>query len=470
MPQTANNVVAMPAPVIPNRRKARLKLTDANVKTFPFQGADDAGAARREQRAHAFGPEEKLPAIYYDTEVKGFFVLCHRTSRSYYVQHDIAGTSVMVNLGRVDTLPVKEARKLAMAAIVQMKNGINPNDEKKDRKLQAIVDAETDGFTLADAVQLHLYERKKERSDKTITEYKKIFDTHLKHLMDKPLTWLGANQFMIEELHDKITKHGWDTGAKKIRGWKNRKPAPYAANGMVRAFRAVYNYARVKKAHLKLPEFQPFDMNPEHAKESALTLDQLPAWYAAVMKLPNPVRRDFNLFALFTGNRSAATCEMQWEHVDLTGAVNGVPSVFIPTPKGGKAKAFYIPLSDFLVDLLTKRRACKVTNAVFGESPWVFPAGDSESGHLEEPAEKRHAFLKDFSPHALRHSYATFAQGAGIKLTDISFLMNHRPANLTVAYMRALLPELAKQQQIITTYIRGFLVQKTAQAPSCSKD
>jgi hypothetical protein len=142
MPQTNTNVVQMPAPVIPARRKSRLKLTDANVKAFPFQGADDAGACKREKREWTFGPDEKLPAIYYDTEVKGFFVLCHRTSRSYYVQHDINGQSVMVNLGRVDTMPVKESRKLAMAAIVQMKNGINPNDEKKDRRLQAIVDAE----------------------------------------------------------------------------------------------------------------------------------------------------------------------------------------------------------------------------------------------------------------------------------------------------------------------------------------
>lgn len=459
MPQTAANVIEMPAPVIPNRRKGRLKLTDANVKTFPFQGADDAGAAKREGRGHTFGPEERLPALYYDTEVRGFYVLCHRTSRSFYVQHDIAGQSVAVNLGRVDTISVKDARKAAMSAIVQMKNGINPNDQRKHRKLQAIVDAETDGFTLADAVQLHLYERKKERSEKTIAEYQKVFDSHLKHLMDKPMTFLGANQFIIEELHDQITKCGWDTGTKKARGWKNRKPAPYAANGMVRAFRAVYNYARVKKGHLKLPEFQPFDMNPEHAKESALTLDQLPEWYASVMALPNPIRRDFNLFALFTGNRSAATCEMRWEHVDLTGAANGVPSVFIPTPKGGKAKAFYIPLSDFLVETLRKRRACVATNAAFPDSPWVFPAGDSASGHIEEPAEKRHELLKRFSPHALRHSYATLAQGAGIKLTDISFLMNHRPANLTVAYMRALLPELAKQQQVITGYILSFLAK-----------
>lgn len=442
MPRTDTNVVVMPAPVIPKRRTARMKLTDANVKALPFQGAG-----------------EPLPAILYDTEVRGFFVLSHRTSKSYYVQHDVAGRSVMVNFGRVDTMPVKDARKIAMGLIVQMKNGNNPNEDKKRRTLCAIVAAETDAFTLADAVRLHLHERKRERSEKTIKEYQKIFDTHLKDLMDKPVTFLGANQILIENLHDTISRRGWDTESRKGRGRKKRKPAPYAANGMVRAFRAVYNYARRVKFHLNLPEFRPIDMNPEAAKDSALTLEQLPEWYTAVTNLPNPIRRDFNLFALFTGNRSTAMSEMRWEHTDLTGAVNGTPSVFIPTPKGGKAKAFWVPLSDYLVTLLTARRACTATNAAFPDSPWVFPALDSATGHIEEPTEKRHKFLKDFSPHALRHSFISFAQGAGVNTTDIGFLVNHRPKSITVAYMKALLPPLRERQQQVTDYIKAHLAK-----------
>jgi integrase len=275
------------------------------------------------------------------------------------------------------------------------------------------------------------------------------------------MTWLGTNQQLLEALHDRVTRRGWDRTKKVGRGRRGTNgPAPYAANGAVRVFRAVYKHARVKKSHLNLPEFRPIEMNPEHAKDSSLSLEQLPAWYDAVMKLPNPIRRDFQLFTLFTGNRSSATCEMRWEHVDLTGAVNGVPSVFVPTPKGGASKAFYIPLSDYLVTLLKARRACKMTKAVFPESPWVFPANDSASKHIEEPTEKRHDFLKRFSPHALRHSYITFAQYAGVNLIDISFLANQRPKSITVAYMRALLGPLRERQQTITSYIKKHLAKR----------
>jgi hypothetical protein len=49
---------------------------------------------------------------------------------------------------------------------------------------------------------------------------------------------------------------------------------------------------------------QWFDVPP---RERLITGDQLPAFYAAVMALPNPVQRDYVLFLLFTGMRRAAT-------------------------------------------------------------------------------------------------------------------------------------------------------------------
>src|SRR5208283_754185 len=141
----SKKVVQMPAPTPLGRRKGRVKLTDAVVADFPLQGAD-----------RAFGPAEKYPAIYYDTELNGFHVLCHRTSKSYYVQHDVAGKSVIVCLGRTNQLTAQKARRLALAHILTMKDGINPNEEHRRRNLDAIIQAETDAFTLADAVRLHL--------------------------------------------------------------------------------------------------------------------------------------------------------------------------------------------------------------------------------------------------------------------------------------------------------------------------
>ena len=145
----------------------------------------------------------------------------------------------------------------------------------------------------------------------------------------------------------------------------------------------------------------------------------------------------------------------QWEHVDLENKC-----VFVPHPKGGSKKAFYLPLSDYLVNLLESRKACTVTAAGFPNSPWIFPAIESASGHIEEPTEKKHAFLKLFGPHALRHTYASVAQAAGLNLTDIKFLMNHRSSDVTVRYMKAMLTALRDSQQQVTNYLLAVLTPK----------
>lgn len=424
-------VVMMPAPKKAHKKLARLKLTEDRVKRIPPMNP----------------AKDKYPVPYLDTDLKGFMVIAHRESKSYYAQRDIRGKTTRMVIGRTDLMDASEARQRARKLLATMADGINPNDQRAQE--------EAEGFTLKDAIQAHLYERKKERSDKTVKEYEKSFNTHLSDFFTKPLKWIGEHQELIEKRHDEVTRRGADTEAIKGRGKRKRKPAPYAANGMVRAFRAVYNYARKKHPELDLPEFRITELNPEAPRDSALTLEQLPQWYAAVNSLPNPIRRDYHLFVLFTGMRRTAAAEMRWEHVDFDNRC-----VFVPDPKGGKKKAFYLPLSDYLVTLLESRKACKATGAAFPDSPWVFPASESASAHIEEPTEKKDDFLKQFGPHALRHTYASVAQAAGLNLTDIKFLMNHRSSDVTIRYMKAMLTALRDCQQQVTNYLLGVLTPK----------
>jgi integrase len=173
----------------------------------------------------------------------------------------------------------------------------------------------------------------------------------------------------------------------------------------------------------------------------------------------SPLHRDWNIFALLTGVRLSDVNSMVWSNVDVEGAQTGTPAVFIPEPKGGRRKAYYVPLSSALVDLFRNRRACEVTNSDFPESPWVFPSRDSKSGHIECPDEaviedrREETGKRNVSPHALRHSYTTFGHFAGVDKTDLDFLTNHRPKSITVAYMRALVGPLRERQEVISKYI-----------------
>lgn len=112
------------------------------------------------------------------------------------------------------------------------------------------------------------------------------------------------------------------------------------------------------------------------------------------------MRRDWNLFALFTAARRDDVKRLRWEHVDLERG-----TVHFPCPK----KAYTIPVCTFLVDLLRKRKA--ENRIQFGdEGGWVFPSRHRTEGvtHLRQPAEFGYVDGKKVPvlprPHALRRT------------------------------------------------------------------
>jgi integrase len=94
----------------------------------------------------------------------------------------------------------------------------------------------------------------------------------------------------------------------------------------------------------------------------------------------SPARRDLHLFMLLTGMRRTATCQALAAHVDLQAA-----ALHVPRPKGGEDRAFDVPLSTPLVDLLRHRLA--ENEAIDRGTPWLFPSITGKGGHMMETGE-----------------------------------------------------------------------------------
>ena len=113
---------------------------------------------------------------------------------------------------------------------------------------------------------------------------------------------------------------------------------------------------------------------------------------------------------------------MEVKNVDLEHGVVKYPIT--------KTKAFEMPLSDYMVDLLRNRIADNA--AEFGaHCRWVFPSVTAASGHLEEEkltASEPKLFKEHWSPHTLRHSCITIADQK-VKISDSHqrALTNHKP-------------------------------------------
>ena len=66
----------------------------------------------------------------------------------------------------------------------------------------------------------------------------------------------------------------------------------------------------------------------------------LKRWFMGLAALDNPVRREFHLFTLLCGSRPTALQQIPPNQIDFRRR-----TLHIPKPKGGKKKAFDIPLS-----------------------------------------------------------------------------------------------------------------------------
>ena len=164
----------------------------------------------------------------------------------------------------------------------------------------------------------HVLESYLKRTDlrpKSVKAYRSAVETHLEPWLDRPLSEITRE--MVEERHKAIA-------AAVAKGGRYKGEA--TANGVMRVLRVLWTYQADRDGSLGANPVrlrkQWFDVPP---RARLIKGDELPAFYAAVMTLPNPVQRDYVLFQLFTGMRREEAAELRWVDVDLAGKIIRVP-------------------------------------------------------------------------------------------------------------------------------------------------
>ncbi len=376
----------------------RIKITQALVENAPRQES---------------GP----PSLYADPELRGFYLIVTSTKRGFYVQSQVNGKQVRTKIGDHPAMTAKEARALAAKTLVSMRSGVNPSEERRKARAK--------GITLRQALELHL--ASKPLSAKTVEGYRYVVENYLADWLDRTLAEIGADRVGVRERHQRITK----------------KSGKATADATFRTFRAVYG--RGLREHPDLPANPTANVDFHGVKRRKVDAneDRLRAWGRAVLEL-SPVRRDLHLFMLLTGMRRTASCEAR--RSDLSGDV-----LHVPKPKGGTARAFDLPLSKALQDLLAHRDA--EADAIKRKTPWLFPS-DSRTGHVQEVQQEE---LDGLTGHALRHCYGTLAVQAGVPLLELKYLLNHASGDVTMGYLNPSMDHLREHQERATAYVLGRL-------------
>ena len=130
-------------------------------------------------------------------------------------------------------------------------------------------------------------------------------------------------------------------------------------------------------------------------------------------------------FLLLTGARKRECLDAQWSHFDFENRL-----WLVPLSKSGRRR--YIPLGDFVIDLLNRRRA----SAPPSDYLFANPATGRPYGNLYRAWDevRRQAGLADLRMHDLRHSFASFAINSGRSLYEVQRILGHANASMTQRY------------------------------------
>lgn len=359
--------------------------------------------------------------LYWDSELPGFGLCVGATSKSYLVQRTQGGRgpsrrTVKITIGKHGVFTAEEARREARDLLNRLAHGENPRGEERVQVALRL--------TLRHA-WMHCASARG-LAAKTRKEYRRALERDLVTWIDRPLSSITGAE-VVERYTD-------------LKAWLG----PSSAARTMRVFRAVYNFALQLHDHLpanpadRLKKLRLWYRDPR--RRTYVRPDQLPVWYAAVMKLPNDSARDYLRLLLFTGMRRSEALGLRWDDIDLTSRTLAVPET-----KNGDP--LVLPLSGFLFDLLSARRAR------YPKTEWVFP-GEDPTRHLAEPKKWVHAVRRSgviFTLHDLRRTFITFAEGLDLSAYTLKRLLNHREGrDVTAGYIVLDVERLRTPMQRIT--------------------
>ena len=410
---------------MPSTQAQRILLTDKAVRSLPFSPAK--------------------PQIVRDSKISGFHLWVGKSTKTYRFQYETPrvggqrGSTMVQWLGEHPHATAEEARAKALEIVALRARG-----EPIPRGFALTPDV-SPAFTFKAAWDAYKAAITKEgKSIRTIADYQDKFDRHLKAWHNKPLASIKREDVVQE--HAAITER-----ARQARAGQKYSSGKYAANGTMRFARAVWNYAKDELETPGLPERNPFRsgklFHKEKARNTGMGVAELPAWWAQLQALANPIRRELHLFMLLTGLRRTDVLTARWANFDPNR-----PSLRLPSPKGGEERAFELPLSTAMLECLERVKEAGSTYYPEESKVWIFSA---PGGHVAEVKEEGRQKLSH-TGHALRHSFRTLAAAAGVDRLRLKILMNHAiDDDVTDAYANvpALFESLREAQEKISLFI-----------------
>ncbi len=377
--------------------------------------------------ATSLGPDSKGDLFVRDTNTPGFGLkVSPKGSKAWFVEFRVkGGRTRRVGLGKVLQINIQQARRQAKKMLAQAAQGVDPVQERQERK-----DQEKRAETLTLPNLLEEYAKARDLKPVTLRGYRRAVNLWLKPWENKPLGKITRQDVMGK--HEALTEQA----------------GPAAANLTMRVLRALFSYAKAVYGVKYGIDENPVEIlkdaktwNKSTVRTGHIRPELLAAWWQATEEL-KPVMRDYLQLVLLTGLRREEAASLAWENVDLEKRI-----LTVPDTKNGTAHK--LPIPDFLLALLTGRQADAA-------GPWVFPSA-GKKGYIQEPKKATdrvgQTIGQPFSTHDLRRTFASIGESLDLPFLTLKALMNHKAKDITGRYVQISPDRMRGPMQAIEDYI-----------------
>ncbi len=372
---------------------AKVKLTAGRIAGFKCDG-------------------DKAQAFLWCVEVPGLGVRSTANgAKSFIFQSKVKGKSMRITIGSVSVWSIPEAQAEARRLQIQIDGQDDPRQVKADKEAAkeaakqaketeaaALVMQEArESVTVGMAWSEYIAARKPKWSESHYRDHDTLASLATIRLID--LTPERVQEWATVEAEKRPTRARLSLRLlKAFLFWCTRHPTYKAI--------VTINAAQNKDARESLGKAK--------VKNDVLQREQLPAWFAAVKQIGNPVISAYLQCLLLTGSRREELAALRWVDVDFQWNNLTIHD---------KVEDFrIIPLTPYVAHLLA---------ALPRRSEWVFSSPTAASGRLTEPriAHNQACAIAglDMTLHGLRRSFATLCEWTETPAGIAAQIQGHKP-------------------------------------------
>ena len=385
-------------------------------------------------------PEGKAQTFLWCSEVQGLAVRATAGSsrKRYIFESKVNGKTMRKTIGEVSIWSISDAQAEARRLQVEIDGGNDPRQQEKDKqnaelaRLKAekdtaearVLQDKRESVTLGKVWLEYIAERKEAKEGKENSWSDRHYNDHVKMVHAGGIQRKRSNKLTeAAPLASLLDVKLIDITADRVTEWANteaikRPTQARLAFRLLRAFLSWCNkhksYGQIIKDNAAKNDVARKRLGKPQTKNDVLQREQLPAWFAAVKQINNPVINAYLQTLLLTGRRREQIAELKWADIDFQW--NKI------TMKDKTERNPSIPLTPYVAILL---------QSLPRRNQYVFSSPTAKAGYLADPSDAHRKACAEagveLTLHGLRRSFATLCEWIETPAGIAAQIQGHAP-------------------------------------------